>query len=165
MKNYLEETLDKQLKVYRDYESSIEKQWGGKKRLYKCVDVKLEIKFAKAEMLFNESLKQDQPKRKIEMIQMMYRAYKALIDAAKANGFRKLKDDYRCYQYKNNKIVIVCDTNLQKPRLEELYGKDKDVILFSVEELFNFVNPKYLDAKETFKQKNIDITFKKVSYK
>ena len=33
MKNYLEETLHNQLKVYRDYESSIEKQWGGKKRL------------------------------------------------------------------------------------------------------------------------------------
>ena len=63
-KNYLEETLDKQLKVYRDYESSIEKQWGGKKRLFKCVDTQLEIKFCKAQMLFDETLIEGHKKRK-----------------------------------------------------------------------------------------------------
>jgi hypothetical protein len=52
----------------------------------------------------------------------------------------------------------------QIPRLKELYGSDKDVVLFSVEELFRFMHPDYLEAKETFKQKNMDITFKRVSF-
>ena len=104
MKNYLVETLEKQLKDYRSYESSIEREWGGKKRLFKCVDAQLEIKFCKAQMLFDESLIESPVKKKIEMIGMMYRAYKALINKAEANGYSKLENDYRCYKYKNNKI-------------------------------------------------------------
>ena len=164
MKNYLVETLEKQLKDYRSYESSIEREWGGKKRLFKCVDAQLEIKFCKAQMLFDESLIESPVKKKIEMIGMMYRAYKALINKAEANGYSKLENDYRCYKYKNNKIAIVCDSDLQLSNLKSIYGKDKDVILFSVEELFRLMHPDYLKAKETFKKKNMDIQFKRVSY-
>ena len=165
MKSYLEETLNKQLKDYRLYESNINKDWGGKRRLFKCVDTQLEIKFCKAEMLFNETLLDGTTKKKIEMIEMMYRAYSALVNKAEANGFIKLEDDVRCYKYKDNKIALVCDTELEMPRLKELYGSDKNTILFSVEELFRFIHPDYLQAKETFKNKNIDITFKRVIYK
>ena len=164
MKNYLVETLEKQLKDYRSYETSIEREWGGKKRLFKCVNAQLEIKFCKAQMLFDESLIESPVKKKIEMIGMMYRAYKALINKAEANGYSKLENDYRCYKYKNNKIAIVCDSDLQLSNLKSIYGKDKDVILFSVEELFRLMHPDYLKAKETFKKKNMDIMFKRVSY-
>ena len=164
MKNYLVETLEKQLKDFRSYETSIEREWGGKKRLFKCVDAQLEIKFCKAQMLFDESLIEATTRKKIEMIEMMYRAYKALINKAEANGYSKLQNDYRCYKYKNNKIAIVCDSDLQLSNLKSIYGKDKDVILFSVEELFRLIHPDYLEAKETFKKKNLDIQFKRVSY-
>ena len=164
MKNYLVETLEKQLKDYRSYETSIEREWGGKKRLFKCVNAQLEIKFCKAQMLFDESLIEATTRKKIEMIEMMYRAYKALINKAEANGYSKLQNDYRCYKYKNNKIAIVCDSDLQLSNLKSIYGKDKDVILFSVEELFRLIHPDYLEAKETFKKKNLDIQFKRVSY-
>nr|BAR32796.1 hypothetical protein [uncultured Mediterranean phage uvMED] len=164
MKKYLQEPIEKQLKDYRSYESSIEREWGGKKRLFKCVDAQLEIKFCKAQMLFDESLIESPVKKKIEMIKMMYRAYNALISKAEANGYSKLENDYRCYKYKNNKIAIVCDHDLQLSNLKSIYGKDKDVILFSVEELFRLMHPDYLEAKETFKKKNLDIQFKRVSY-
>lgn len=164
MKNYLVETLEKQLKDYRLYESNINKDWGGKRRLFKCVDTQLEIKFCKAEMLFNETLLDGTTKKKIQMIEMMYRAYSALVDKSTDNGYSKLEDDFRCYKYRDNKIAIVCDTDTQIPRLKELYGTDKDVVLFSVEELFRFMHPDYLSAKETFKKKNLDIMFKRVSF-
>ena len=164
MKNYLVETLEKQLKDYRLYESNINKDWGGKRRLFKCVDTQLEIKFCKAEMLFNETLLDGTTKKKIQMVEMMYRAYSALVDKSTDNGYSKLEDDFRCYKYRDNKIAIVCDTDTQIPRLKELYGTDKDVVLFSVEELFRFMHPDYLSAKETFKKKNLDIMFKRVSF-
>ena len=164
MKNYLVETLEKQLKDYRSYETSIESEWGGKKRLFKCVDAQLVIKFCKAQMLFDESLIEATTRKKIEIIEMMYRAYKALINKAEANGYSKLENDYRCYKYKNNKIAIVCDSDLQLSNLKSIYGKDKDVVLFSVEELFRLMHPDYLEAKETFKKKNLDIQFKRVSF-
>lgn len=164
MKKYLIETLTKQLKDLRSYETSVESNWGGKKRLFKCVDAQLEIKFCKAQMLFDESLIGDDIKLKMQMIEMMNRAYSALIQKAEANGFSKLEDDHRCYKYRDNKIAIVCDTEFERPRLKELYGSDKDTVLFSVEELFRFIHPDYIEAKEAFKKRNIDITFKKVSY-
>lgn len=164
MKKYLIETLKKQLKEFRSYETSIENEWGGKKRLFKLVHAQLEIKFCKAQMLFDESLCGDDIQLKIQMIEMMNRAYSALIQKAEENGHNKLADDFRCYKYRNNKIAIVCDAEHQLPRLKELYGKDKDVILFSMEELFRFVHPDYIDAKEVFKKRDIDITFKRVSY-
>lgn len=164
-KTYLQETLPKQLKDFRDYESSIENEWGGKKRLFKCVDVKLEIKFCRAQMLFDESLIESPVKKKIEMIEMMYRAYNALILKAEENGYKKLLTDYKCYAYNKEKIAIVCDSDLQLSNLKYIHGKDKNVVLFSMEELFRFVHPDYMKAKESFKQKNIDITFKRVIYK
>ena len=165
MKKYLEETLKTQLKDFRAYESSIENEWGGKKRLFKCVDVQLEIKFCKAQMLFDESLRNAKTDKKIEMIEMMYRAYNALVAKAKESGYEKLLTDYKCYQYNKEKIAIVCDSDLQLSNLKSIHGKDKDVILFSMEELFRFVHPDYMKAKEIFKKRDMDITFKRVTYK
>ena len=164
MKRYTEEALKELLKDFRFYESKIETEWGGKKRLFKCVDTQLEIKFCKAQMFFDESLIDQSIQKKFEMIEMMYRAYSALVDKAADNGYSKLEDDFRCYKYRDNKIAIVCDTDTQIPRLKELHGTDKDVVLFSVEELFRFMHPDYLSAKETFKKKNLDIMFKRVSF-
>ena len=165
MKRFLQEPIEKQLKDFRDYESSIENDWGGKKRLFKCVDVQLEIKFCKAQMLFDKSLVESPVKKKIEMIEMMYRAYNALITKAEENGYKKLLTDYKCYEYNKEKIAIVCDSDLQLSNLKSIHGKDKNVILFSMEELFRFVHPDYMKAKETFKKNNIDMTFKRVTYK
>ena len=135
-----------------------------KKRLFKCVDTQLEIKFCKAQMFFDDSLTDESIQKKFEMVEMMYRAYTALINKAEVNGFSELEDDFRCYKYKENKIAIVCDSIDQLPRLKKLYGSDKDVVLFSIDEMFRLIHPDYLAAKETFKKKNMDITFKRVSF-
>ncbi len=165
MKRYTEESLKQLLKDFRSYESKIETEWGGKKRLFKCVDTQLEIKFCKAQMFFDESLIDQSIQKKFEMVEMMYRAYTALIQKAESNGFSKLEDDFRCYKYKDNKIAIVCDSLDQLPRLKELYGSDKNVVLFSIDELFRLIHPDYLAAKETFKKRNVDITFKRVIHR
>tara|TARA_B100000900_G_C20571932_1_gene713588 strand:- start:846 stop:1340 length:495 start_codon:yes stop_codon:yes gene_type:complete len=162
--NYLEETVKSKLKEYRGYVSTIDEEWGGRKRLFKCVDVKLEIKFSKAEMLLKKSLSDDNPKKKLQMIQMMYRAWDALIKEALDRGYEKLEKEFRCYRYGKDKIAIVCDSDLQLSYLKGKYRNDKDTVLFSMQELFNFIHPDWLDAKEKFKQNKIDITFEKVTY-
>jgi len=165
MKRYTEEALKELLKKYRSYESCIDKDWGGKKRLFKCVETQLEIKFCKAQMFLDEALKNTNIQKKFEMVEMMYRAYAALIQKAQENGFTELEDDFRCFKYKDNKIAIVCDSLHQMPRLKQLYGSDKDVVLFSIDEMFRLMHPDYIQAKETFKKRNIDITFKKVIHR
>ena len=114
-------------------------------------------------MLLDESLKSQPAKKKIEMIEMMYRAWDALINKAEENGYTQLDEEYRCYEYKDL-IAIICDSDLQLSNLKSKFGKDKNTILFSMEELFRFVHPDYMDAKKIFKQRDMDITFKRVTY-
>ena len=52
------------------------------------VGVNLEIKYTKANMLLKEALQKKNAKRQIRMIEMMYRAYDALEENIKANGFK-----------------------------------------------------------------------------
>jgi NCAIR mutase (PurE)-related protein len=162
MKTYLDETFIKQVKAFRSYETSVESEWGGKKRLFKCVDVHLEIKFCKAQMLFDEALTKEKAAKKIEMIEMMYRAYNALITKAEESGYSKLDNDYKCYQYNKDKIAIICNSDLQLSNLKSIHGKDKDVILFSMEEIFRILTPGYTGMKEVMKKNGIDGTFKEV---
>jgi NCAIR mutase (PurE)-related protein len=162
--NYLETTYKSNIKEYRAYETKIENEWGGTKRLFKCVDVQLEIKFCKAEMLFKKSLQEENIKKKLQMIEMMYRAWNTLINKAKDNGYVPLEPLCKCYKYNRDKIAIVCEQDLQLSNLKDKYKNDKDTIIFSIQELFRFVHPDYIEAKETFKHNNIDITFTKVNY-
>jgi hypothetical protein len=162
--NYLETTYKSNIKEYRAYETKIESEWGGTKRLFKCVDVQLEIKFSKADMLFRKSLQEENIKKKLKMIEMMYRAWNTLINKAKDNGYAPLEPICKCYKYNRDKIAIVCEEDLQLSNLKDKYKNDKDTIIFSIQELFRFVHPDYIEAKETFKQNNIDITFTKIDY-
>ena len=165
MKNYKEEAFTKTLKDFRSYESEINKLWGGRKRLFKCVDVNLEIKFCKAEMIFEEALIDNNLNIKIQRVEMMYRAYTALINKAKENGHQELNVEYRCYQFDKNRIAIVCDLDIELPTLKAKYGKDKDVLLWSVQELMRFVSPAHMNIKTALKQNNINSTFSRVEYK
>ena len=163
--NYLEETFKSKLKEYRSFETQMNIDWGGIKRLNKCVDVKLQIKFSKAEMVFKNALGESIVKKKIQMIEMMYRAWDTLIKQAIENGYSKLSVDEKCYQYDKNKVAIVCDSDLQLSNLKAKYKNDKDIVVFSMEELFRFVHPDYLKIKEDFKGTlKTDITFKKITY-
>lgn len=165
MTSYKDKPFNEAISSFRLYEAEIKSKWGGRKRLFKCVDVQLEIKFCKAEILFEESLVSAHRDKKIQMIDMMNRAYAALINKAIENGHKELSQDHRCYQFDKDKIAIVCDYDSELPLMKNLYGKDKNVILYSVEELFRLVTPLYMDMKLILKKRDIDGTFIKVKYK
>ncbi len=163
MKSYLDESFIKQINAYRSFVINIDDEWGGKKRLFKLVNVELEIKFCKAEMLLDESLKGQIAKNKIDMIEMMYRAWAVLISKAEENGYTKFEQGYKCYEHKDN-ILIVCDSDLQLSSLKLKFGKDKKTLLYSMEELFRFIPPDLMEAKKIFKSRDMDITFKRITH-
>ena len=53
-----------------EFETQIEIDWGGKKRLFKCVDVQLEIKFSKAEIMFKKSILNDVLSKSISVLKL-----------------------------------------------------------------------------------------------
>ena len=75
MKSYIEESLEDKLKKLRTYESELYEKWGNRKRIFKITGINFEIKFCRAEMMFKESLQKDNPKKKMQMLEIMERAF------------------------------------------------------------------------------------------
>ena len=164
MDSYKAKSFIKALGDFRSYEADIKAKWGGRKRLFKCVDTALEIKFCKAEMLFEESLIDKPIHKKIEMIDMMTRAYKALIAKAESNGHKALDAIYSCYKYGDG-IAIVCTYDSEIELMKTIHGKDKYVTLWSMQEIFRIITPGYTGIKEAMKKNGIDGTFTRVNHK
>ena len=165
VKNYIEESVESKLKEYREYEKQIDISWGGKKRLENLVSINLGMKFGRAEYIFKESLQKDKPKLQIQKIDMMYRAYAALIDDVKSQGFKEIKAEYKCYQFDKNKIAMVCDCDAQLPRLRNTYKDEPDVLFFSIEELFRCIPKNFMDYRAILAKRSKDVTFQKIDYK
>ena len=165
MKSYIEENLKTKLKEYRDFESSIDINWGGKKRLENLVSVNLGMKFGKAEYMFKESLRKDTPKKVINMIDMMYRAYEALIQDAKNQGYSEIKAEYRCYKFDKDKIALICDLDAQLPRLRHTHKNEPNTLFFSVEELFRCIPKDFMDFRALLAKMSKDVSFERIEYK
>lgn len=165
MKSYIEENLKTKLKEYRDFESSIDINWGGKKRLENLVSVNLGMKFGKAEYMFKESLRKDTPKKVINMIDMMYRAYDALIEDVRSQGYSEIKAEYRCYKFDKDKIALICDLDAQLPRLRNTHKNEPNTLFFSVEELFRCIPKDFMDFRALLAKMSKDVSFERIKYK
>ena len=165
MKSYIEENLKTKLKEYRDFESSIDISWGGKKRLENLVTINLGMKFGKAEYIFKESLQKDKPQIVITRIDMMYRAYEALIQDAKNQGYSEIISEYRCYKFNDDKLALVCDLDAQLPRLRSTHKSEPNTLFFSVEELFRCIPRDFMHFRGILAEKSKDVSFKRITYK
>lgn len=165
MKSYIEENLKTKLKEYRDFESSIDINWGGKKRLENLVSINLGMKFGKAEYIFKESLQKDKPQIVITRIDMMYRAYEALIQDVKNQGYSEIKAEYRCYKFNNDQLALVCDLDAQLPRLRNIHKSEPNTLFFSVEELFRCIPKDFMHFRGILAEKSKDVSFERITYK
>ena len=136
--------LKKELKELREFEANFICKYGCMKRIYKMVGVNMEIKFEKARMLFRKSLAEDQRKRQMQMLDMMYRAYYSLEDCIKANGYSALEPQIRCYDYDQGKYALV--------------------VFFSMQELFRMIPKDIMQIKETLANSLPYANFEKVNY-
>ena len=165
MKSYIEENLKVKLKEFRDFESSIDISWGGKKRLENLVTINLGMKFGKAEYIFKESLQKDKPQIVITRIDMMYRAYEALIQDAKNQGYSEIKAEYRCYKFDKDKLALICDLDAQLPRLRNTHKNEPNTLFFSVEELFRCIPKDFMHFRAILAEKSKDVSFERITYK
>jgi len=163
MKTYLERQIDNRLNDLRNYEAAIFKKYGNMRRIYKLVGTDLEIKYGRAKILFDESLSKDTDKKKLQMIEMMFRAYDALVEKIKANGYKELEPYIRCYEF-NKKTILVCDYNDEKKMMMEMHKNEKDVMFFSMEEMFKSIPSDFIEAKHFLTNKHGDVTFERITY-
>ena len=160
---YLDNELEDKLKALRTYESETYAKWGNRKRIFKMVGVDFEIKFCRAEMILKESLQHESPKRKIARVEMMNRAFEQLNIKLESSGYAQIQPNTRSFRF-DNKNIIVCDTDEEKPLLIKIHKQEKDVAIFSIEELLRCIPKDFIDAKQLLSNLDKSVNFEKISY-
>jgi hypothetical protein len=163
MKTYLDETLEDKLKELRVYELETFVKWGNRKRIFKMVGVQFEIKFCKAEQLLKDSLYSDTTAQKLKMVEMMIRAYEQLNIKCEESGYIMIQPNVKCFNF-DNKTALVCDTDDEKPALEMIHKDEKDIMIFSIEELLRCIPDDFMKAKELLSKLDKSVNFQKVDY-
>lgn len=163
MKTYLDETLEDKLKELRVYELETFVKWGNRKRIFKMVGVQFEIKFCKAEQLLKDSLFSNTTAQKLKMVEMMIRAYEQLNIKCEESGYIMIQPNVKCFNF-DNKTVLVCDTDDEKPALEMIHKDEKDIMIFSIEELLRCIPDDFMKAKELLSKLDKSVNIQKVTY-
>ena len=163
MKTYIDETLESKLKELRTYENNTYVKWGNRKRILKIVGVQFEIKFCKAEQLLRESLQNDSAQKKLKMVEMMLRAYEQLNIKCEESGYIQIQPNAKCFNF-DNKTALVCDTDSEKPVLEQIHKDEKDIMIFSIEELFRCIPSDFIRAKELLSKLDKSVNIQRVDY-
>ena len=163
MKTYLDETLEDKLKELRVYELETFVKWGNRKRIFKMVGVQFEIKFCKAEQLLKDSLFSNTTAQKLKMVEMMIRAYEQLNIKCEESGYIMIQPNVKCFNF-DNKTGLVCDTDDEKPALEMIHKDEKDIMIFSIEELLRCIPDDFMKAKELLSKLDKSVNIQKVTY-
>ena len=160
---YLDNQLKDKLKALRNYESETYAKWGNRKRIFKMVGVNFEIRFCRAEMILKESLQSESIKRKISRVDMMDRALQQLNIKLESSGYAQIQPNARLFRF-DNKNIVVCDTDEEKPLLTKIHKEEKDMAIFSIEELLRCIPKDFMDAKHLLSKLNKEVNFEKITY-
>ena len=163
MKTYLNESLKDKLKELRLYEVDTRIKWGNRKRIFKLVGVQFEIKFCRAEQMLKDSLQKDAPRKQLQMVEMMLRAYEQLNIKCEESGYIQIQPNAKCFNF-DNKTALVCDTDSEKPVLEKIHKDEKDIMIFSIEELFRCIPKDFITAKALLSKLDKSVNIKRVDY-
>jgi hypothetical protein len=160
---YLDNQLKDKLKALRTYESETYAKWGNRKRIFKMVGVNFEIRFCRAEMILKESLQSESIKRKISRVDMMDRALQQLNIKLESSGYPQIQPNARLFRF-DNKNIVVCDTDEEKPLLTKIHKEEKDMAIFSIEELLRCIPKDFMYAKELLSKLDKSVNFEKITY-
>ena len=163
IKTYLEETLEQKLKDLRLYEVDTRIKWGNQKRIFKLVGVQFEIKFCRAEQMLKDSLFSDPVKKKLQLVEMMLRAYEQLNIKCEESGYAQIQPNARCFNF-DNKTALICDTDADKPLLEKIHKDEDNIVIFSVEELLRCIPKDFMQAKVLLSKLDKSVNFKSINY-
>ena len=163
MKTYLHESLETKTKELRIYESETYEKWGSRKRIFKIVGVRFEIKFCKAEMMLRDTMHNGHVKKKLQMVEMMHRAFVALNKSCEESGYIMIQPSSRCFNF-DKKTAIVCDTDDEKPVLMKIHKNEPDMMIFSIEELLRCIPKDFMKAKELLSKLDKSVNFKRIDH-
>jgi hypothetical protein len=163
MKTYIDESLEGKLKQLREYERETYEKWGARKRIFKIVGVEFEIKFCKAEMLLRDTLYNGHARKKVQMVDMMFRALDSLNIKCEESGYIMIQPSSKCFNF-DKKTAIICDTDDEKPVLIKIHKNEPDMMIFSIEELLRCIPKDFMEAKQILSRLDKSVNFKRIDH-
>ena len=163
MKTYLDKNLESKLKELRTYELETYEKWGSRKRIFKMVGVQFEIKFCRGEQMFRESLESDVARKKMQMVDMMFRAFDSLNIKCEESGYNRIQPSTKCFNF-DKKTAIICDTDDEKPVLYKVHKDEPDIMIFSIEELLRCIPKDFMKAKQILSKLDKSVNFKRIDH-
>lgn len=163
MKTYLDKNLESKLKELRTYELETYEKWGSRKRIFKMVGVQFEIKFCRGEQMLRESLESDVVRKKMQMVDMMFRAFDSLNIKCEESGYNRIQPSTRCFNF-DKKTAIICDTDDEKPVLYKVHKDEPDIMIFSIEELLRCIPKDFMKAKQILSRLDKSVNFKRIDH-
>ena len=163
MKSYLDKALEVKLKELRAFELETYERWGSRRRIFKMVGVKFEIKFCRGEQMLKDSLQDDSPRKKMQMVEMMFRAFDALNRKCEESGYTRIQPSTRCFNF-DKKTALICDTDEEKPILVKIHKDEKDMMIFSIEELLRCIPKDFMKAKQILSKLDKSVNFKRIDH-
>lgn len=141
--------LNKSLLELNQIKSKVSKEWG-KRRILQLISPELLMRFKRAETKYLDAYLTD---NKIELNNMMIRAYEALIKNAIDLGYNKLSPEFILSNHPvTNNQIIICINKDDMPTAYEKYKSKEDVIIFHIDELLIALDQSIFKAKQaTFK--------------
>ena len=131
---YLDNQLRDKLKNLRTYESETYAKWGNRKRIFKMVGV-----------------------------DMMDRAFQELNIECEKSGYHQIQPNVRSFRF-DNKNILVCDTDEEKPLLIKIHKEEKDISIFSIEELLRCIPNDIMEAKKLLSKLDKSVNIQSIKY-
>lgn len=137
--------VTKKLQELNQHIKVVRTEWGDMTRINDLISTETSLKFKKATKLYKLALAKRDDQEMTQMIEMMYRAYDALVNELEEFGYKPVEPHMRCFDW-NGEIWYVTDMDYQMPRAK-LIAKHKDANFISIEELLRSVPKELMDMR------------------
>ena len=94
---------------------------------------------------------------------MMDRALQQLNIKLESSGYAQLQPNVRSFIL-DNKNILVCDTDEEKPQLIKIHKEEKDIAIFSIEELLRCIPKDFMEAKNLLSKLSKEVNFQQITY-
>lgn len=97
------------------------------------------------------------------MVEMMFRAFDALNRKCEESGYTRIQPSTRCFNF-DKKTALICDTDEEKPILVKIHKDEKDMMIFSIEELLRCIPKDFMKAKQILSKLDKSVNFKRIDH-
>ena len=164
VEEYLSKQAQKHIAEYRKNQQFIVRDWGGVNRLKRLCSPEMRDKFTKAERMVESAINSGMADSIKGMVAMMERAFYSLVTEVTERGFKPIEPVVKYYEFES-RAYMVCEYDHQLELVNQLYDKEPNTVLISMEQLVKFLPAHMSDILQQIQEFAPTAHFKKIEKK